>query len=633
VQLNSEIYRRIAMSMPEGVWVVSPQGQTIFCNDRMAQILGCDVESLQRSSCFDPVFPEDLDEARRQFEGQMVGGEKPFEFRLRRKDGSPIWVTISCRPMHDDSGGVTGLLGLFTDCSERKRAEAMLRESEERFRTLADTVPAMIWVSGPDKLCTFCNKSWLDFTGRTIEQELGDGWATSIHPQDQDRCMDLYSSAFDERRSFQMEYRLIRANGEFRWVLDKGVPRIESDGRFAGYIGSCIDITDLKRAQELDVARQKLVTVGSVASRIMHDFGNLLAGITAYSEVMLEALASGSIPTVQEVESIRDTAVRGADIARQLMIYAEPENDGPELVNVSGIVEDMLELLKRSLPERIVLETHLDKQRGTVRASPFQICQIVMNLVTNAAEAIGDRDGRIRVTTGPLTVPESYPADFSAMMAGDYVQVEVSDTGGGMTPAVQAQIFDMFYTTKGSGNHGLGLTAVRWIVEHLHGGIRLSSTPGEHTVFQIMLPFEGQVIEAAESMTAAAADEAPASLGPTILVVEDDKVFRVALSTMLRTRRFSVLEASDGSAALDVIRALEERIDVVLLDINLPGAPSREVYEEMTRLRPGLTVIVTSAYSKEMAAASLGRKVGWFLRKPFRIHELIEIIREDSPST
>ena len=627
---NKETYRRIVKAVPEGIWVVDPQGRTIFCNERMAKILGTDVESLEKMTCFDPVFPADLEEARRQFGLQMVRAGEPFDFRLRRNDGSAVWVSISCRQMYDQSGDIISLLGLYTDITERHRVEARLRESEERFRTMADTAPAMIWVSGPYKLCTFVNKRWLDFTGRTMEQELGDGWGENVHPEDLHRCLDNYSSSFDARRSFQLEYRVRRADGEYRWVLDNGVPRFEPDGRFAGYIGSCLDITDLKRAQELDLARQKLETVGSVVSVIVHDFGNLLAGIMAYSEMLLEALASGSVPA-EEVKNIRDAATRGADMARRLMIYAEPENEILELVNVSGIVEDMLELLKMSISKHVVLETHLDKQPGKVRANPSQIRQIVMNLIVNASEAIGARAGVIRVTTGQVTVGhESQLSTSDGMKAGDYVQLEVSDTGEGMTSEMQARIFDMFFTTKASGIRGLGLTAVQWIVERLRGTIRLSSTPCGGTTFQIMLPSEEQIVEASRSVTARLANEAIASRDATILLVEDDNMLRQALLTMLRMKGFRVVEATDGSAALDLMRAQKEHIDVLLLDINLPGVPSCEVYEEATRLRPGLVVVATSAYNKEMAEASLGRTVERFLRKPFSVGELIEVIREDS---
>ena len=230
---------------------------------------------------------------------------------------------------------------------------------------MADNAPALIWVSGPDKLCTFFNKTWLDFTGRTMEQELGNGWAENVHPDDMVRCMDVYSSSFDERRSFQMEYRLRRADGEYRWVLDNGVPRVEPNGGFAGYMGSCIDITDLKRSQGLDLARQKLETMGSVASAIAHDFGNLLAG----DRCRIQKRCWTPSPAVRflpdEVEVIRNASFRGAEIARRLMSYAEPESVVVERVNVSRTVEDMLDLLKNVFAETYCFGNSSGETPGT----------------------------------------------------------------------------------------------------------------------------------------------------------------------------------------------------------------------------------------------------------------------------
>jgi PAS domain S-box-containing protein len=281
------------------------------------------------------------------------------------------------------------LLGI-DDVTERKdRAEATLHESEERFRNMADTAPVMIWVAGPDKACTFFNKTWLTFTGRTLEQELGAGWAKGVHPQDLDHCIDTYSSAFYARRGFQMEYRLRRADGEYRWLLDNGVPRFETGDTFAGYIGSCIDITDLKRTQEEHLAKQKLESVGTLAGGIAHDFNNLLGGVLAHADLALAEFGNGSGPA-EELQKIRIAAIRGAEIVRQLMIYSGRESEVLELVDLSEMVRDMLDLLKISVSKHAVVETALGKNLPAVRANAGRLRQVVMNLITNASEAIGD---------------------------------------------------------------------------------------------------------------------------------------------------------------------------------------------------------------------------------------------------
>jgi two-component system CheB/CheR fusion protein len=525
--------------------------------------------------------------------------------------------------------GLQQILLSIEDVTERKeRSEAILLESEERFRTMADTAPVMIWVAGPDKACTFFNTGWLAFTGRTMQQELGDGWTESVHPDDLDGCLDTYSSSFHARHSFQMEYRARRADGEYRWLLDNGVPCFEADGVFVGYIGSCIDITDLKRTHEEHLAKQKLETVGTLAGGIAHDFNNLLGGVLANSELALAELASGANPA-DELQRIRHAAIRGAEIVRQLMIYTGEESEVVEPVSVSEMVEDMLELLKVSIPKLVTMETDLDKQVPAVQGTPSQIRQVVMNLISNASEAIGDRDGVIRVTTGRMTVGGDSPLATSERVApGDYVRLEVSDTGRGITPELRARIFDPFFTTKAAGSHGLGLAVVQRIVQRLQGTILVSSAPGKGTTFQVLLPSEKHMMEATESVIVRSEGATLTALAATILVVEDEDTLRQAVSITLRKEGLSVLEASDGSAALEMIRAQKDRIDVVLLDIGLPGASSREVYEEAARLRPGLPVIVTTAKTQEMAAALLATRVERFLRKPFKLSDLIDMVRQ-----
>ena len=518
------------------------------------------------------------------------------------------------------------LVGIEDVTKLKERTDATLHESEDRFRNMADTAPVMIWVSGSDRGCIFFNKRWLDFTGRTLEQELGAGWTENVHPEDLDSCLSVYSSAFDARQSFQMEYRLRRADGVYRWLVDTGVPRFDSDGVLAGYIGSCTDITDLRRAHEENLAKARLESIGALAGGIAHDFNNLLGGVLAHSELALAELANSSSP-VEELQRIRGAAIRGAEIVRQLMVYTGQESGTSEWVDVSAIVADMVELLRVSVSKHVHVETDLRKNLPAVRANPGQIRQVVMNLITNASEAIGERDGVIRLTTGRVSVGRNSPlVTAERLTRGEYVQLEVSDTGRGMSPELQLRVFDPFFTTKVEGSHGLGLVVVQRVIRDLHGAILLSSVPDAGTTFQILLPCQQQAIAPTEAVIPREEERLPRSREATILVVEDEDVLRQAISKMLRKNGLSVLEAIDGSAALDVIRAPANQIDVVLLDVTLPGASSREVYEETRRLRPDLPVIVTSANSREVAVARLATRIERFLRKPFRLAELVSMI-------
>jgi len=290
-------------------------------------------------------------------------------------------------------------------------------------------------------------------------------------------------------------------------------------------------------------------------------------------------------------------------------------------------VEEMVELLKVAVSKHATVETSLVTGLPAVLANPSQLRQVVMNLITNASEAMGDRDGVILVTTGQVTVGcESPAATPERLPEGNYLQLQVSDTGCGMTAETHARIFDPFFTTRPAG-HGLGLSVVQGVVRSLHGAIQLVSAPGEGTTFQILLPC---VIDApASALPPPRAQEARlAPRATTVLVVEDEDSLRHPVSMTLRKAGFTILEASDGHVALDQIRAQKGQIDILFLDISLPGVPSRKVFEEARLLIPAAVVIITSAYSREQAAAALSAAIAHFVRKPYRISDLANLMRE-----
>ena len=518
------------------------------------------------------------------------------------------------------------LAQLQREVAERERREQVLHESEERFREMADTSPVMMWVAGPDKLCTFFNRGWLEFTGRTMEQEVGNGWTQRVHPDDLDRCVDIYSAAFDARRTFQMECRVRRADGEYRWLLGNGVPRFAPGGVFAGYIGSSIDITEVKHALHSAVASQKLETVGHLAGGIAHDFNNLLGGILASAELGLAEHAEGSSPD-EELLRIRTAAIRGAEIVGQLMIYSGQESPAFQMVDVSLLVKEMLQLLKISISKHAILETQLCEGLLAVHGSPAQIRQVLMNLITNASEAIGERDGVIRVTTAPVRVDQgARMTDTADLPAGDYVKLEVSDTGSGMTPEVRARLFDPFFTTKFAGR-GLGLATVQGIVRGHEGAINVVTSLGKGTRFEVLLPCTNQPARDFLDFVAPVSSREIGAVTGTVLVIEDEEMLRLPVSKALRTNGFSVIEAIDGGAALDLFRANEPDIAVVLLDMTLPAMSGPEVFAELRRIRPDVKVILTSAYSQETVLTAFGGQPTWdFVRKPYQLNDLVNLI-------
>jgi PAS domain S-box-containing protein len=543
---------------------------------------------------------------------------------MRRKNGTAIPIEASVVKLEDGR-----LQEIVRDISERKQAEVALRESEERFRNMADSAPVMIWVAGPDKVLTFFNRTWLDFVGRTMEQELNNGWVQSVHADDRERCFASYCSAFDARENFQIEHRLRRADGEYRQVLRTGVPRYAPNGVFAGYIGSDIDITDLRRAQEEALARQKLESLGVLTTGIAHDFNNLLGGILASAELALSECSEGSLQD-EELMRIHTAAVRGGEIVRQLMIYGGVESPVFELVDISGLVGEMLELLRVSISKSAALRVNLSDELSAVRANAAQIRQVVMNLITNASEAIEGKEGVISVNVAMVRLGPDY--EVANLSEGDYVRLEVSDTGQGMTEEVQARIFDPFFTTKFAGR-GLGLAAVQGIIRGHDGVIHVVTAPGQGSRFVVFLPCVGRSVDDTGDILIPSSASGVENFDCTVLVVEDEELLRTAVSKMLRRHGVNVIEAGNGNDGIDLFRANASHIDVVLLDMTLPGLAGREVLGELRRIQPDVKLIITTAYSQDWALEAANGQQPWlYLRKPYRFTELAGLLRKSLPA-
>ena len=416
-----------------------------------------------------------------------------------------------------------------------------------------------------------------------------------MHADDRERVLSVVMAAVASQREYQMEFRQRRADGEFRWVLSTAVPRF-AGSEYAGHIGTVVDITQLKRDQEQGVAAQKLESLGVLAGGVAHDFNNLLGSILADSELLLSDLSDGS-PVYDGIKRIEAVAVRAAEIVRELLTFAGQENPSFEPVDVSSLVREMLELLKVSISKHAVMRMDLADDLPAVRANASQIRQIVMNLITNASEALGQEGGVIAVSTRLVRIGRDSP-ERGELPEGEYVRLKVSDTGCGMTREIQDKIFDPFFTTKFTGR-GLGLAAVQGIVRSHRGSIHLASAPGAGTRFEILLPCAQ---EAARPVAGRAASrfrrrgDAP-SREPCWWWTTR-RCSALPSARCFARERYTVIEAGDGDTALELFRVNAAEIGVILLDMTLPGISGRKLFEELRRIRPDVRVILTTAYTQ-----------------------------------
>lgn len=488
----------------------------------------------------------------------LAGETVEFETEIPYAHPGPRFMHVTYTPDRDARGEVVGWFASLVDVTMQKQAERALGESEQRFSAMADAAPVLMWISDTDKLCTWFNRPWLDFVGRTMEQEIGNGWADNVHADDFDRCLKTFVESFDARRSFSMEYRLRRHDGEYRWLLDRGVPRYDPEGRFVGYIGSCIDIADLKLTQEalVEADRRKDEFLATLA----HELRNPLAPIR--SEVEILRLKG---PLTPELKRSREVIDRQTHQMTRLI---------DDLMDVSRITRDRLELRKQRIDLRTVLQAAVEMSHSAIEGSRHdlvvrlpdepisldadvtRLAQVFSNLLSNAAK-FSEAGSRIVL---------------AATREGADAVISVRDTGIGIPADMLTRIFEPFVQVdrsleRAQSGLGIGLTLVKRLLEMHAGTVEARSDgPGKGSEFVVRLP--AATTETAQVVPLAAPEVRIASQKNRVLVADDNIDAATSLSMVLEILGYETRMAHDGVEALKA--ATEFRPDVALLDIGMP---------------------------------------------------------------
>jgi PAS domain S-box-containing protein len=472
---------------PEAMALLNTEARVLRVNREFTRMFGYERDEVLERRLEELIVPEELVESSRAYARLLKqGGRVEVETLRRRKDGSELYVSLLAVPVTSTSGEQPVNCAIYRDITERKRAEERLRESEARFEEMADTAPVMIWLTGTDAICNYFNKPWLEFTGRSMEQEVGTGWVEGVHPDDVQGCFDTFLPAFRARKSFRMEYRLRRADGEYRWVIESGIPRY-AGGEFAGYIGSNIDITDLKRAEEeherlrqveADLARiSRASMMGELTASLGHEIKQPIAAVVSNAEACLQWL-SREQPDLAEVrEAAADMvkeARRAAEIVTRVRSLFKKEEIARERLDVNEIITDTMSLVREEAYRRsISVRTELDAQLPRISADRVQLQQVLMNLMLNGLEAM-------QGASGELTVRSRRDEEGRPL-------ISVSDVGVGLPVGESEKIFDAFFTTKPQGT-GMGLAISRSIITSHGGRLWASANSGPGATFYFTLP-------------------------------------------------------------------------------------------------------------------------------------------------
>jgi PAS domain S-box-containing protein len=610
-----------------------PGPRILFVNPAFEKITGYSPsEALGRSPRFMQGPGTSMDEVGRI--DAALRARRPIRSELLnyRKDGSPFWLEIEANATRSPSTGTEYFVFIERDVTERKKTEAAQLEQERSISTLFSNLPGMAYRCLNDGAWTmeFVSGGCRELTGYDPEALIGNrlkSFEAITEADDRKGVREIISRAVERGEAYELTYRIRTRDGGLKWVWERGRSVPGPDGAVRTLEGFITDITERKLLETQVLQNQRLESIGTLAGGISHDLNNVFAPIMMAGDLLMDKVPDKE--SVQLLNVVASSARRGAELVRQILLFARGM-EGPRVaVNPSALFAEIKTFLESTLPKSIRVNFEIASGVAAVSGDPVQLHQMLLNLAVNARDAM-PAGGRLAFSASPASVSASSPRPHPDAVPGDFVRIDISDTGSGIPDILKGQIFDPFFTTKGVGRgSGLGLSTARSIVKAHCGFITFVSTEGIGTTFSIFLPTAEAGLsrpargEAARPMTG----PLPRGNGESILVVDDEESVRLIMRSTLESFGFRAVGAADGAEAIALFRSAPALFHMAVVDMQMPGLDGGKTILSLRHMRPDLPIVAASGMAtnqnREQAAAN---GVRHFLEKPFSVETLIRTV-------
>ena len=626
---SEESYRILVEDMPALICRFAPDGTLSFVNKSYCQYFGKTRDELMNENFFQFIPQEDREKVKTHFES--LSQEKPaisYEHQVLMPDGKLRWQRWTDRALFDEDAKPYQYQSVGMDITESKTAEYALRESEKRFRELAELMPETIYEMDLKGNLTFVNRKAFEHFGHTQEDfDRGLNAFDMVAPEDRDRAIENTRQIMKGESIGLNEYVAIRKDGSAFPIMIHSAPIMRQE-KLIGMRGFIIDLTERKNAEEERIKleaqfqqAQRLETIGTLAGGIAHDFNNLLMTIQGNTSLILFDV-DASQPHYEPLKNIEKQIERGAKLTKQLLGYARKGKYNVKAIDLNQIIEESSETFERTR-KQITVRRELDKDLYSIEADQGQIEQILYNLYVNSADAMPG-GGKLNIKTSNVT-HEDIRGEQYEPTPGKYVRLTVTDTGTGMEEDVQERIFDPFFTTKETGRGtGLGLASVYGITKSHEGYIEVESTKGKGSTFSIYLPASRK-----KPLAPPASATHIVEGSGTILLIDDEAMVLDVGGQVLEKLGYTVIEAPGGKEAVEIFEKNKDTIDLVILDMIMPDMGGGEAYDRIKEINPRVKVLLSSGYSIDgQATEIMKRGCDGFIQKPFKADELSEKLKK-----